>query len=619
MPAFLKTPRARAYLPLPLGSVTPRGWLREQLEIQADGLHGHLDEVWDVVGPSNAWRGGDGENWELAPYWLDGLVPLAYLLDSDDLKGKSRPFIEWVLTHTGSDGWLGPRTDHQDIWWPRAVILKVLAQYAEATGDRRIEPAMTAYFGHLKKHLPENPLRVWAHFRWGDYLPSLLWLCARRGCDSVVDVAHTLWRQGYDWTDHFRFFRIEDAVEHPNLATHVVNHAMAFKYPGLVHLFTGDETARQNALDAPGLVERFHGQATGMFTGDEHLAGLNPSRGTELCGVVEFMYALEMLFSLLGEPVFGDRLESVAYNNLPAAFDADMWTRQYDQQANQVLCSVTERPWSNNAEANIFGLTSQYACCTANFGQGWPKFVSHMWMRTPGGGLAAAAYGPSRVETAIDGVRVSIEEETDYPFGSEIVFEVRCDETRAFPLVLRIPGWAEGATVQVGGDEPLKAAPGSMHAIERRWKRDRVVLTLPQRLRTSRGYNGSVRVHRGPLTFALRIESEWKQVGGTRPAVDYEVYPRSPWNYGLAIDPENPEGTLAVEERSVRMPCFSEDRAPVEITAPAARLPQWGMEHAMAAPPPESPAEHAGPVESVTLIPYGAAKLRITEFPLVRR
>ncbi len=292
MPVFLKTPRARAYLPLPLGSVTPRGWLREQLEIQADGLHGHLDEVWDVVGPSNAWRGGDGENWELAPYWLDGLVPLAYLLDSDDLKKKAAPFIEWVLTHQGESGWLGPQTDHQDIWWPRAVILKVLAQYAEATGDHRVEPAMTAYFGHMKMHLPENPLRVWAHFRWGDYLPSLLWLCARRGCNSVADAAHTLWRQGYDWTDHFRFFRIEDKVDHPNLATHVVNNAMAFKYPGLVHLFTGDETARQAALDAPGLMEHFHGQATGMFTGDEHLAGLNPSRGAELCGVVEYMYAL---------------------------------------------------------------------------------------------------------------------------------------------------------------------------------------------------------------------------------------------------------------------------------------------------------------------------------------
>ena len=126
-------------------------------------------------------------------------------------------------------------------------------------------------------------------------------------------------------------------------------------------------------------------------------------------------------------------------------------------------------------------------------------------------------------------------------------------------------------------------------------------------------------MHRGPLTYALRIESEWKQVGGTAPAADYEIYPRSPWNYGLAIDPENPEGTLTVEERKVRMPCFSEDRAPVEITAPAARLPQWGMEHAMAAPPPRSPAEHSGPVEPVILIPYGAARLRITEFPLIKR
>ena len=69
-----------AFAPLPLGSIEPDGWLRRQLEIQARGLTGRLDEFWPDVGPQSGWLGGAGESWERGPYYLDGLLPLAYLL-----------------------------------------------------------------------------------------------------------------------------------------------------------------------------------------------------------------------------------------------------------------------------------------------------------------------------------------------------------------------------------------------------------------------------------------------------------------------------------------------------------------------------------------------------------
>ena len=74
---------------LPLTSIRPAGWLEDQLRIQANGLSGHLDETWDDVGPNSGWLGGTGESWERGPYYLDGLVPLAYLLDDPAPQSKS--------------------------------------------------------------------------------------------------------------------------------------------------------------------------------------------------------------------------------------------------------------------------------------------------------------------------------------------------------------------------------------------------------------------------------------------------------------------------------------------------------------------------------------------------
>src|SRR5262252_605233 len=117
---------ANVFYLLPLTSIRPKGWLRRQLQIQADGLTGHLDEFWPDVGPNSAWLGGSGEGWERGPYYLDGLVPLAYLLDDPRLIAKVRPWMEWTLTHQRPDGSIGPEKNTD--WWPIMIMLKALTQ-----------------------------------------------------------------------------------------------------------------------------------------------------------------------------------------------------------------------------------------------------------------------------------------------------------------------------------------------------------------------------------------------------------------------------------------------------------------------------------------------------------
>src|SRR5579862_83468 len=90
--------------PLPLGAVKPAGWLERQLRIQADGLTGHLEEFWPDLGANSGWLGGSGESWERGPYYLDGLVPLAYELNDAALQARVRKWMDWTLDHQRHDG-----------------------------------------------------------------------------------------------------------------------------------------------------------------------------------------------------------------------------------------------------------------------------------------------------------------------------------------------------------------------------------------------------------------------------------------------------------------------------------------------------------------------------------
>jgi len=626
-----------SFFALPLGSVRPTGWLRRQLKIQASGLSGHLDETWPDVGPNSGWLGGTGESWERGPYFLDGLIPLAYLLDDARLKAKAQKYIDWILTHQAASGMIGPASN--DDWWPRIVALKALTQYHEFTGDPRVIPLMDRYFRYQLAELPKRPLRDWGKFRWQDEALSTIWLYNRTGSSYLLDLARLLHEQGFNWIGEFTNFPYKQKITSDYiklneggglkdlaLATHGVNNGQAIKTGAIWSLVSGSNTDRIATARMITELDRYHGLPNGMFSCDEHLSGRDPSQGSELCTVVEYMFSLERALAITGDAALGDRLERLAFNALPGTLTDDMWAHQYNQEPNQVECSLHHKPWvSDGPESNLFGLEPNFGCCTANFHQGWPKFAASLFLLSgdpnsdSNDGLVAAAYAPCEVRATIRGTAIFIAEETEYPFRGAIHLTVNPSAPLAFPLHLRIPAWAAGTTITVNGKSETQPQPGTFARIDRTWKSgDRIEINFPMQPRASRWFNDSVAIERGPLVFSYGIGESWVKLRDRGMTADWQVYPTTSWNYAVKLDPHNPAADIKVSESELGEIPFARKTAPVQLSAKAHKISTWRAEDGAADALPQSPVTSTEPEQEIALIPYASAKLRITTFPLLK-
>lgn len=637
----------KTYIELPLGTIRAKGWMHEQLVRMKNGMTGHLDEVYEkVMGSRNGWLGGDGDVWERGPYWIDGLLPLAYLLNDETLIEKVKPWIEWTLASQKPNGYFGPDTDrsyepglqrdNSRDWWPKMVMLKVMQQYYTATGDSRVIDFMTNYFKYQLTELPKNPLGKWTFWgeqRGGDNLMVVYWLYNITGDKFLLDLGELIHKQTFDWTD---IFMNQNHLSRQH-SLHCVNLAQGFKEPIVYYQQNKDPKQLQATQKAVGTIRHTIGLSTGLWGGDELLRFGKPTAGSELCTAVEMMYSLEEMLEITGDVQWADYLERVTYNALPTQVTDDCSARQYYQQTNQITVTREWREFSTPHDDTdlLFGELTGYPCCTSNLHQGWPKFVQNLWYATADNGIAALVYAPSQVTAKVaDGIEVNIKEETAYPFEETIRFQVSFADKKVkkafFPFHVRIPSWCKQPVVKLNG-EILKvdAYQGAVARINREWKSGDVIsLELPMEVTVSRWYDNSAVVERGPLVYALKMNEKWeKKYFDADKAVSYgkwyyEVTSDSPWNYALSsrsFSPERIKESFTVEKSAaISSYPWNVENAPVRIKTKAKRLNGWTRVRGSAGPVAYFTQQGMdfSNEETIELIPYGCTTLRITEFPV---
>jgi DUF1680 family protein len=634
---------AKPYTALPLGAVRPDGWLRHQLELMAQGMSGHLDELYpQVVGPRNGWLGGDGDGWERGPYWIDGLLPLAYLLDDDKLKAKVQPWIEWTLTHQTADGYLGPvpfdkppapeaglQRDKRRDWWPKMVMLKILQNFYTATGDERVIAALAKYFQYQLRELPKTPLdhwTFWGNRRGGDNLMVVLWLYNKTGDEHLLQLAELIHAQTYRHTEEWNKL---DSPLTRHSGMHCVNIAQGMKHPVIYYQLHPEQRHLNAVRKAFADLDHHWGMPTGLYGADEPLNSKEPTTGSEFCTAVEMLFSLEKMVEITGDVRFADRLERIALNVLPTQADDEFRGKQYYSLVNQVVCArreTTAHLTDHEGTDVVYGVLTGYPCCTTNFHQGWPKFAQHLWYASADDGLAAFLYAPCTVRAKVaDGTEVLIREVTDFPFDETIRLEIEPSAPVTFTLHLRVPSWCSRGTVAVNGVPAIEKDGGSVVHLRREWQPgDRVELMLPMRVAISRWHRGAAAVERGPLLFALRIGERWVDVENSDSYGPYrECHPTDPWNFGLIeARIHEPDDYFKVIEKSNSLAAnpWNLVGAPIEIHTQGRRIDAWKLVNQTAAPLPESPVSLPAAVspEPIRLIPYGCTTLRIAEFPTVR-
>lgn len=626
----------KKYKVLPLGSVRPSGYLKTQMLLQAKNLTGNM-ELYDEFGSNSGWLGGSGEGWERGPYYVRGLVALAYVLNDKSLIKRAAKWIDYAVDNQKDNGDFGSseilkkeiyfkgRHTNAEQWWARMPMLMAIRDYYEGemnlgNEDKRILPFFDKYFRFQKKYIKLYPLASWAKHRGADNIEIVLWYrekCLEKGMSAhevswLLDLAEILLKQSFDWAESF---------EKTNTREHVVNTTQGFKYPFYKYLLTGDKRYLGSLKKGLERIGSDHGRIDNLPNADEGAKDNKATNGTETCAVVEGMLSFELGGEITGESYLYDLLESYCYNNLPNCFDYEISSYNYFQLENSVLMSHGQHGFCNDhGDSNALGI-SGFECCFSNLHMGYPKFVQNMWLME-GDILVLAAYGANELETKINGKRIAFEEITDYPYRDTVKLLYKGEKAR-LKLKLRIPNWSRETHIYVNGEEINLNVCDGYAMINREFSQSDVIeIVFRSEIEVHDFHLNTMYVKKGAVIYCMPVAEDWRQIknfdyrgikyDGKENTKNWEIYPNEPWNFTFRKDTE-----MTYEENSkysFLLPS-SPENIPGKILLTMEQAKNWKLCGNIAST--IEAADTDGKEYKKYLIPTAFTRLKISVFPKI--
>ena len=652
---------------LPIGAIKPEGWLKLHMESQAR-LTSALPEISYPFFSGTFWEGEEDSpawfTWEQKAYWVDGATRLGLVLGDDKLLAKGRASLDYTLAHPSANGFLGPKflefgDDNGGLnRWPNTVLNRGYMAIADA------EPTPSGadtskIIVSLQRHYLQDKAPLIGGNRNITNIEVVLWAYGRTGDKRLLDLAQGAWDKYIkDAEEEYQASTRMAAAptngrrrgsRHADLApsrvfantpvqSHGVSYAEISKLPAILYLYTGDAAYRKFVVAAQKRVFDHHMLIDGIPSSSEGYAGTTALDEHETCDITDHAWDWTYVLQATGDGQYGDAIERACFNAHPGVTKPDWTGIQYFGSPNQFLANLncdhgTERWFGSRRLAYQPNPAQVIGCCGGNKHRFLPNYAISMWMQTKDHGLAAALYGPSTVTASVGAEKqqVQIIQKTNYPFEEVIRFEVKTDRPVSFPLSLRIPGWCSEPSIRVNRTAVSARSSNGFAVVRRSFKSgDVVTLRLPMKVKATEWPNNGIGVERGPLVYAMPIETKWTSVAeaaySSAEFPTWEANPTGEWNYGVAVDPRRVAAQVEVKQRAsvnLENSSWPWSEAPTVLIVPARKLTDWTYETNPKAPhqrfTPQLPVKDklnpSGPVERITLVPFGATQLRMSIFP----
>lgn len=481
-------PRPFRFQSLPLSSITPQGWLKEELQKNMNGFTGHLDSLApdlllqdDIYGKNrlsknvknkNVGALSDAGDWqaqflwwnsETQSNWLDGFIRTAVLLKDKKQLQKAAQLIKRLLGTQDKDGYIGIydtdlryRFENENgELWSKTTLYRALLGWYDYSKDPALLNAIEKAVQNVLSNYPVNQSHPFHSVN-----PDAGGLTHGLAFTDVLEQLYVLTKK-QAYLDYCLFLYkdfSEQILNEDAQYKKLTESSLSLKGHG-VHTYEHlrSVTAAWYASGNPALksvLDNFIAKINRALTpsgapaGDEFVGGRSgdaTATGYEFCSLHELMAGWISLLTKSGEAGYGDRAEKILFNAASGATHPDQSAICYLKTDNTYILTGGKHGDTLDKHQTRYRYSPVHkeaaVCCVPNAGRIGPYFIQNMWMKDEDG-LVATLLGPSQVNSTVKGKKVSIESITSYPYAFDFRFKINTTEGNRFSIKIRKPDWA---------------------------------------------------------------------------------------------------------------------------------------------------------------------------------